>query len=326
MCKKYFTIILSIMSSILSSGQSRQEYAIDPQLKILSNFNPPVSKAIAPVASVFMDLMPKKIDKENIIYESFKVGDVKMHVMTPRSKAGETTPCLFYIHGGGFIFKAYTNHYVMEQEYALGAGCRVVGIDYSLAPKHPFPTALNECLEGYRYLLANAEELLIDTSRMMIGGDSAGGLLAMDTYLSLEVSERPIGLMLIYPVVDDSQTTPSMKRFDDTPAWNSVNNAKMWDWYLVGQEYRSPLERHEEFDAQHLFVEVEEFDCLHDEGVMIYEALSADCAHSILIDNKGTFHGYDINFKADITQESLRQRIRFLSESFRPVSNTDLSE
>jgi len=206
------------MSSIVSSGQNRSGYAIDPQLKMLSNFNPPVNKAIAPVASVFVDLMPKKIDKENIIYESFKVGDVKMHIMTPRSKADETTPCLFYIHGGGFIFKAYTNHYVMEQEYALGAGFRVVGIDYSLAPKHPFPTALNECLEGYRYLLANAEELKIDTTRMMIGGDSAGGLLAMDTYLSLEVSERPSGLMLIYPVADDSQTTPSMKRFDDTPA------------------------------------------------------------------------------------------------------------
>lgn len=104
----------------------------------------------------------------------------------------------------------------------------------------------------------------------------------MDTYLSLEVSERPVGLMLIYPVVDDSQTTPSMKRFD----------------------------------VQHLFVEVEEFDCLHNEGVMIYEALSPACGHSVLLDNKGTFHGYDINFKADITQESLRQRIRFLSEAF----------
>ena len=60
------------MSCTISSGQNRRGYAIDPQLKILSNFNPPVSKAIAPVASVFMDLMPKKIDKENIIYESFK--------------------------------------------------------------------------------------------------------------------------------------------------------------------------------------------------------------------------------------------------------------
>ena len=53
------------MSCTISSGQNRRGYAIDPQLKILSNFNPPVSKAIAPVASVFMDLMPKKIDKEN---------------------------------------------------------------------------------------------------------------------------------------------------------------------------------------------------------------------------------------------------------------------
>lgn len=53
------------MSSIISSGQNRQGYAIDPQLKILSNFNPPVSKTIAPVASVFMDLMPKKIDNSD---------------------------------------------------------------------------------------------------------------------------------------------------------------------------------------------------------------------------------------------------------------------
>ena len=67
---------------------------------------------------------------------------------------------------------------------------------------------------------------------------------------------------------------------------------------------------------QHLFVEVEESDCLHDEGVMIYKALSPTCGHSVLLDNKGTFHGYDINFNADITQGSLRQRIRFLSESF----------
>ena len=57
----------------ISSGQNRRGYDLDPQLKILSNFNPPVSKAIAPVASVFMDLMPKKIDKENIIYESLPV-------------------------------------------------------------------------------------------------------------------------------------------------------------------------------------------------------------------------------------------------------------
>lgn len=313
--------ILSILSCIPSLGQNKNGYAIDPQLRILKNFNPPVSKGIVPVASVFMDLMPKKIDRDSIIYESFKVGDVKMHMMTPRSKADEMTPCLFYIHGGGFMFKAYTNHYMMEQQYALGAGCRVVGIDYSLAPKHPFPTALNECLEGYRHLLANAKDFKIDTTRMMIGGDSAGGLLAMDTYLSLQESERPVGLLLVYPVVDDSQTTQSMKKFDDTPAWNSVNNAKMWEWYLAGQSYDSPLVRHKEFNLGHLFVEVEEFDCLHDEGIMVFDALSQECPHSVLLDNKGTFHGYDINFKADITQKSLWQRIDFLSEAFENPDN-----
>ena len=86
----------------------------------------------------------------------------------------------------------------------------------------------------------------------------------------------------------------------------------MWDWYLAGQEYSSPLERHAEFDLSHIFVEVEEFDCLHDEGVMIYKALSDGCSHAVLLENKGTFHGYDINFKADITRKSVQERISFL--------------
>lgn len=253
---KIFLLILCVVLCITSFGQNKRGYAIDPELKKLSNFNPPVNKVILPFASAFMELMPKKIDKKKVVYESFSVGEAKIHIITPRSKTEETTPCLFYIHGGGFIFKASANHYAMEQEYALGAGCRVVGIDYSLAPKHPFPTALNECLEGYRF-----------------------------------------------------------KRFDDTPGWNSVDNSRMWEWYLAGQEYVSPLERHGEFDLQHLFVEVEEFDCLHDEGVMIYEALSAECGHSVLLDNKGTFHGYDINLKAGITRKSLRKRIDFLVDA-----------
>lgn len=314
--RRVIIITLSVLFCLTSAGQNRQGYDIDPHLKMLSDFNPPVNRAVAPVASAFMGIMPKKIDKENIIYESFKVGDATMHIMTPVSIKDEKSPCLFYMHGGGFIFKASTHHYVMEQEYALGAGCRVVGIDYSLAPRHPYPVALEECLEGYRHILANAEDFRIDTARIMMGGDSAGGLLAMDTWLALREHEKPMGLMLIYPVVDDRQTTPSMQRFRDTPAWNSEDNAKMWELYLNGQEYDSPLERCDEFSIKDLFVEVEEFDCLHDEGILIFEALSPECPHSVLLDNKGTFHGYDINLKADITQESLRRRIDFLSESF----------
>lgn len=71
------------MSSIISYSQNKREYAIDPQLKILSNFNPPMSEAIAPVASMFMDLMPKKIDKKNIIYESFAAKDHPRLIINP---------------------------------------------------------------------------------------------------------------------------------------------------------------------------------------------------------------------------------------------------
>lgn len=53
---------------------------------------------------------------------------------------------------------------------------------------------------------------------------------------------------------------------------------------------------------------------------MLYEALSPDCSHSVLLDNKGTFHGYDINFKAGISQSSIQERIGFLLLSLHGIS------
>jgi acetyl esterase/lipase len=62
---------------------------------------------------------------------------------------------------------------------------------------------------------------------------------------------------------------------------------------LNGQEYVSPLQRATELDVDNLFVEVEEFDCLHDEGKLLYEKAKESVSKSTLLDNKGTFHAYD---------------------------------
>ena len=110
-----------------------------------------------------------------------------------------------------------------------------------------------------------------------------------------------------------------MKRYADTPCWNSIANKKMWDYYLQGKAYRSPLGRADEFDIKRVYIELCEFDCLHDEGALLYEALKKKVSHIELNDTKGTVHGYDTKTKAGISLQSLTKRVAFLNETFSKI-------
>lgn len=293
-------------------------YPLDKDLWLLRHFRPPLSRAILPMASWFLRVAPKGFDRSSIDVLKFEVDGVRCNMLSPHAAGTKLLPCLFYIHGGGFVFRAMIGQYYCEQQYALRAGCRVVDIDYSLAPAHPFPAALNQCVAVYKHIVANAGAWHIDTSNMAIGGDSAGASLACDTYLRLrrEKTVMPHTLMLIYPVVDNLQQTESVRRFTDTPAWNGVANKTMWEYYLQGQPYRSPLLRTEEFEADNIYIELCEFDCLHDEGLNLYQALQPHTPYIVLNDTRGTFHGYDINRHAAVTKQALGQRIGFLHKAF----------
>lgn len=308
----FVVIALCFLATDLSA-RNRRGYDIHPQLTLLDNFTPPMNKFFCGIARGFMGALPKGINCDSVLYEEADVNGVRIHIIRPKRLQGVKCRCLFYVHGGGFVFKASPNHYKMEQEYALRANCVVIGVDYSLAPKHCFPVALNECLEVLRYVVAKAEEFGIIGGEIVLAGDSAGALLALDMYRHYTERWRIASLMLVYPVVDHRGTTPSMERFVDTPGWNAQLNAKMWEWYLAGAMYSSPLEGVEEFRGlKRLFVEVEEFDCLRDEGVLLANEMHKLGVQVTLLDNKGTFHGYDVNRNADVVRESMAKRVAFL--------------
>ena len=89
---------------------------------------------------------------------------------------------------------------------AASGKMRVVALDYRLAPEHPYPEGLHDCVDAVKYLVEHAEELLIDTCRITIGGDSSGGNLALATALSDACHDQVESLLLFYPVT---------KAFDD---------------------------------------------------------------------------------------------------------------
>lgn len=117
-------------------------------------------------------------------------------------------PCLFFMHGGGWMLGSLDSHDALCCRLANQAVCCVVSVDYRLAPEHPFPAALDDCVAAYLAIVADAAALNIDPHRIAVGGDSAGGNLA--AVLALMGRDgtvpAPIQQTLIYPVVDIDQT------------------------------------------------------------------------------------------------------------------------
>ncbi|MCL4104232.1 UNVERIFIED_CONTAM: hypothetical protein GTU68_035094 [Idotea baltica] len=233
-------------------------------------------------------------------------------------------PCLIYYHGGGFAMTYGGPHINMCQRYADETGCTVVFVDYRLMPKHPFPGGVDDCYLVLEWVLDNAQRLGIDSSRIAVGGDSAGGALAASvSQMSLDRgTEKLCGQMLIYPVADSECKTRSATEFTDTPIFNSISNHRMWQAYLCNYvesgipKYASPIHRENFSGLPPAYVETAEFDPLHDEGLAYAERLGEAGISVEVNDTKGTVHGYDAVAKTAISEDSMHRRIAFLKAVF----------
>ncbi|MCE9624646.1 MAG: alpha/beta hydrolase [Deltaproteobacteria bacterium] len=113
-------------------------------------------------------------------------------------------PILFYIHGGGWSLESPDDYGLFHKKLSAMAGMTIFALDYRLAPEHPFPSGLEDCVTAYRWLRQHAAELGADSKRIYIGGDSAGGNLTPATALKLrELGEAPPqALICLCPVTD----------------------------------------------------------------------------------------------------------------------------
>lgn len=113
---------------------------------------------------------------------------------SPRDRA------LLYLHGGGFVFGVTPQHMVMVAHLARTMGVRALMVDYRLAPDHPFPAALDDCVTAYRWLLNQG----ISPQNTALAGDSAGGNLAITTMMKLRAGGEPLpaAAACLSPVAD----------------------------------------------------------------------------------------------------------------------------
>jgi len=251
---------------------------------------------------------------------------LKIFTMTPHNLTTRVpAPALIYYHGGGFGITYASLHLKSCERYANETGCIVIFVPYRLAPKHPFPGGFDDCYASLEWVISKADSLGIDANRIAVGGDSAGGALAAGVAQKSrdEKLVRLCAQLLIYPVLDNTCSTPSATEFIDVPVWNARSNQYMWDMYLslyrdaATPAYAAPGHG----QLQHLpmtYVETAEFDPLRDEGLSYISALQQQGIEVIINETKQTVHGYDAMEKSEISKRSMLARIAFLNQAFAP--------
>ncbi len=300
-------------------------YPIDKDLRLLQLNKLPLNANIYPLFNLFMSVIfscrsDNGVNVTCLRIPCYKGVTLKTYVIEPKEVNGPL-PCLVYFHGGAFMLKASGSHYTLAKEYAKELPCKVVYVDYRLAPKHPFPIPAEDCYATYKWVLHNADILGIDPSKMIIGGDSAGGNLA--TAVTLMARDRqlplPAALLLIYPATDRRMITKSMQEFTDTPVWNVRLSKMMWNAYLPKElkkhiEYASPIEAPSFDRFPSTYIEVAQYDCLRDEGILLYEKLCEEGIKVELHEAENACHGFETMVNSKITRECMSRRITWLSQ------------
>lgn len=149
-------------------------------------------------------------------------------------------PVLYYLHGGGYTAGSCVTHRDLAARLCLASGVRVLLIDYRLAPEHPFPAGLQDAAAGYQWLLTQG----ILPEQIVIGGDSAGGGLAMATMLWLRehAVAVPAAGVLLSPWADLALAGPSLQtRAKLDPLCSEAALQRAADWYLAGVDPIQPL-------------------------------------------------------------------------------------
>lgn len=134
-----------------------------------------------------------------------------------RARQTGATPALLYAHGGGWVIGSIETHDALCAEMAYRMGHTIISLQYRRAPENPFPAAHDDMWAAWQWLIRHAASLQIDPSRIALGGDSAGGHLALGCAIRYSLEEPGFtpahGLFLWYPNTERCADTESRKAF-----------------------------------------------------------------------------------------------------------------
>jgi acetyl esterase len=208
-------------------------------------------------------------------------------------------PLLLYFHGGGWVIGDLDTHDSICRFLADHSGCRVLSVEYRLAPEHPFPRPVEDAVAAFAWAHANAAELGADPELIAVGGDSAGGNLSAALCLQNRDSGAPQPAMqlLLYPVTD----AVGGQRSRDTFAEGFLLTREDMEWFerhyipdgCDDDEPRASMMRARDVSGlPPAYVATAGFDPLRDEGEIYARRMHEAGVQVVLQRHPSLIHGF----------------------------------
>ncbi len=251
--------------------------------------------------------------------------DVRVLVYRPKNVT-TSVPAVLWVHGGGYVIGNADQSALQLKTIVSALGCAAISVDYRLAPETPHPGPVEDCYAALKWLYENASDLGVDTSRIAIGGDSAGGGLAAGlALLTRDRGEVPLVFqLLIYPMLDDrTVTTVDPHPYTGEYIWTADANRFGWT-ALLGQEPGSPnvspyaaAARAEKLEGlPPTYICVGALDLFLEEDMEYTRRLIRAGVPTELHVYPGAFHGFPMVADARVTQAYTRDYLNALMRAF----------
>lgn len=226
-------------------------------------------------------------------------GPLAARIYTPVGLTGRVTPACVYYHGGGWVIGDLDTHDGICRQLANESGCRVVAVDYRLAPENKFPAAFDDAYAALVWTEASASDHQINPNRLAVAGDSAGGNLAAAVALHTRAKGGPQlkYQVLFYPVTQARAQTASMSELASGYFLEKAAMDWFCDQYLpAGSDANdprvSPLAAKDVSGVAPAYVLVAGFDPLKDEGKQYAAKLKAAGVAVDFIEYDSMVHGF----------------------------------
>ena len=243
-----------------------------------------------------------------------KVGDIPCEwVLTPDA---DPAVRLLYLHGGGWVSGSGGNYLPLAAEISRAAKCVVLLPDYRLAPEHPFPAGLDDCVAAHDWLVVNGPTGPGAAKATFVAGDSAGGNLTLATLLALKERQRslPAGVIAISPGTDFTLSSQSLTSVYD-PIISSRTMPEFRSRYLAKTDPHEPLASPVFGDFRGLppiLIQTGEHEMLRDDSIRVAKKARADGTPVTLEIWPGMVHVFQIRGLPE-SREAIRRIGAFMN-------------
>lgn len=273
---------------------------VDPELRAATlkapklNLENPVMLKLVGLGSAIMP--GKRVDgvKRRIVRER----GLKLRVYVPDNPSGAG---LLWIHGGGLVLGAAAMDDVLCGETARQTGVTIVSVDYRLAPRHPYPAAIDDAHAAWLWMQRRLDELGLDADRIAIGGQSAGGGLAASLVQRVHDEGGTIAAQWLFcPMLDDRTAVDRARDGVDHFVWSNRSNLVGWSSYLgsaIGSAtlppYAAAARRDDLTGLPPTWIYTSDIELFHDEDLAYAQRLESAGVDTTLEIVSGAPHGFE---------------------------------